>query len=161
MPLSSEQRLELLNLIKKHTIYTASAGHDVSHGWVGTFVADSIEIIMDSSRHRVRDLCIPNSFIRGRDQSQFWRSMASVASGAKAFHWHEMEYDVDSRDDAVGNKRYVYTWTIGDATIKFYTKTVHFGGARYLRWYVCRFAADGSDVDSGGETDSENEVRGV
>jgi hypothetical protein len=155
MPLSSEQRLRLLSLIGTHTIYTIPAGHD----WLGTYVVDSIESILDSSRHRARDLCIPNGFIRGRDPAQFWYSMASVASGANAFDWHEIDFEVDNRDEAVGNKRYVYTWTLGDATIKFYTKTFHFGRISYLRWYVRRFAADWADVDSGVDTDSENEVQ--
>jgi hypothetical protein len=80
MPLSSEQRLGLQSLIENHTLYTTSRGHagfNVPHGWVGTYIMDSIEIIMDSSRHRTRELFIPNSFIRGNDKAQFCPSMAS------------------------------------------------------------------------------------
>jgi hypothetical protein len=155
MPLSSEQRLGLQSLIENHTDYFRSAGRDsvnAPHGWLGTYVVDSIEIMMDSSRQRARELYIQNSFIRG-DKAQFWFHMAAVASGMNEFYWHEMEYKVDNQNDA--RQRYVYTWTIGDATIKFYTKTFCMGGIKHLRWYVCRFADDESNIDSGVDTDSE------
>jgi hypothetical protein len=157
MPLSFEQRLELQSLIENHTLYSPSARYDSGNGahyWHGTYIIDSIETIMDSSRQRTRDLCLPESFIRGRDKAQFWFDMAAVASGMNEFYWHEIEYEIVNRYDS--KQRYVYTWAIGDATIKFYTKTFHTGGVRDLRWYVCRFADDESNVDSGCDTDSED-----
>lgn len=155
MPLSSEQRLGLQSLIENHTLYFQSTVRDSVNAprhWIGSYITDSIEITMDSSRQRARDLCIPNSFIRG-NKAQFWYKMAAVASGVNDFYWHEMEYEVDNQNDTM--KRYVFTWTIGDATIKFFTKTFHTGGVKHLRWYVCRFADDESNIDSGCDTDSE------
>ena len=101
MPLSSEQRLGLQSLIENHTLYFQSTVRDsvnAPHGWIGTYITDSIEITMDSSRQRARDLLIPNSFIRG-NKAQFWYQMAAVASGMNEFYWHEMEYEVDNQNE--------------------------------------------------------------
>jgi hypothetical protein len=159
MPLSSEQRSGLQSLIRKHTVYFQYSWNDSvlfswndSNGWHGTYITDSIELIMDSSRPRVRDLSMPNSFIKGQEKAQFWYDVAAVASGLNEFYWHEMEYE--SASD--GRKRYVYTWTIGDAIIKFYTKTFRTRGINDLHWYVCRFAGDECNVDSGCDTDPED-----
>jgi hypothetical protein len=146
MPLSSEQILALQTLLGKRTLYLPST----DHGWIGTYIVDSIEIAMDSSRQRARELCIPDSFIRG-DKAQFWYQIAAVASGMNEFYWHELDIQTDG-----SKRRYVFTWTIGDAILKFYTKTFHAGGAEHLRWYVCRFADEESNIDSGCDTDSEN-----
>ncbi len=159
MPLSSEQRLGLQSLIREHTILYPFTWHnefDLTHSWRGTYIVDSIETIMDSGRHRARELCLPNSFIKGNDKAHFWFNMAAVASGMNEFNWHEIEYAAANHDDA--KQRYVYTWTIGDATIKFFTKTFHTRGVKYLCWYVSRFADNECDVDSGCDTDSEDVI---
>ena len=149
MPFSSEQRLGMPLLIGKHTLY---ALHDSGpHNWHSTYIIDSIELVMDSSRQRARDLCL-----QGQDKAQFWYSMAAVASGMKEFYWHEMEYVAAEQDDA--RQRYVYTWTIDDAIIKFYTKTFHSSSCKELCWYVCRFESDECEVDRGCDTDSEDVV---
>ena len=149
MPLSNEQRLGMQLLIEKHTLY---ALHDSGpHYRHSTYIIDSIELVMDSSRYRARDLCL-----QGQDKSQFWYNIAAVASGMKEFHWHEMKYEPAEQD----RQRYVYTWTIDGAIIKFYTRIFHFSGCKQLIWYVCRLESDECEVDSGRDTDSEDVVPG-
>ena len=155
MPLSNDQRRAMERHIRAKTDYTDSNN---LHTWAGTYIVDSVETIADSDRPHTRDLCLPNSFIHGRDKADFWYKMAGIATNWR-FDWHEMELGPALNADD-HRERFVYTWTGSDGEVfKFYTKAMLTGHGKELRWYMCNQKGGfHDDLASECDTDSEDIV---
>ena len=146
MPLSLEQRQAMDAHIHAHT--------ERAHGVLtfATYVIDSIERVMDSSRSRIRCLAMRNTTITCRDNI-FWRTLAEIASEGADVEWHAMEYG-EPLNEVDRMTRCVYTWCCNRSVLKFYTKVLHRANGRRLEWFVCKLTAD--EEHSGEDTDSED-----
>ena len=139
MPLSTHQRRMLDGHLQGSTRYSEPSSNCVTTA--RGYIIDSVERLMDSGRTHIRALSLPDSFIDGSERGEFWKRIATIASGEVDLDgWHEMEC----------GGRYVYTWVLDGSTFKFYTKTVPPGR---LEWYMCRLESDSEN--SGCETDCE------
>ena len=135
--------------IRAHT-NSADLAHDVLT--FRTYVIDSIERVMDSSRSRIRCLAIHNTAITCHDNI-FWRTLAEIASEGADVEWHAMEYG-EPLNEVDRMTRCVYTWCCNRSVLKFYTKVLHRANGRRLEWFVCKLTAD--EEHSGEDTDSED-----
>lgn len=129
-------------------------------------IIDSIERCFDATHTFTCDLFLPNSFINGRENSDFWFRMATIAcSDGKVEDWHELEYGTPmNRDDL--RQRYVYTFKLNGDTYRFYTKVLNDGCYPELVWYVGKAVGEAKntvleyssfedDIDSGNDTDTD------
>ena len=126
------------------------------YGWHGVDtdsvvrIINSIEWALDSQSSCSCDLFLPNCFIDGCENSNFWYRMAAVVSVTGGVtDWHELEYGAHPNR---GGQRYVYTWTLCGALYRFYTKKPRDVLNAELFWYVGK----GGDCDSDCDTDTED-----
>ena len=132
-----------------------------------TYIINSIEQAIDATDSFSCDLFLPNCFINGRKNSDFWFRMAAMACSDRGVNnWHELEYGLPiNRYDL--RQRYVYTWTSKGDVYRFYTKVLTDGCYPELIWYVGKAVGEtrnmrmgsndssGDDMDSSYDTDTE------
>ena len=150
MPLSDTQRAAMDLHLQRHTCYTTAA--PLGTVSVRTYIIDSIERILDSTATHVRSLALHNSCIVCRDTAEFWHRLAILASGTEKVGWHALEYG-RPLNELDRKSRYVYTWSVKNATLKFYTKILHHTGGESLIWFVCKHVPDADHSDSNTDSD--------
>ena len=146
MPLTGEQRRIMDIHIKANTVYNWHVSGMESEP-ARKFIISSMERLVDSKKDMTRDLFLPDCFIDGCENSTFWYRIASILSGdAGVKDWHELEWG------GRPTQRYVYTWTLGGESYRFYTKRLCSGYVKELVWYIGKSCGGGSDDD----TDTED-----
>ena len=158
MPLSSEQRRIMDIHVRSNTIYDWH-GFGTESAAGRAYIIGSIEQALDSVNSFRQDLFLPNCFINGCENSNFWYRMAAIVSAKDGVEdWHELEYGAPLNIED-HRQRYVYTWTFKGDVYRFYTKTLSDGSYPELVWYVGKSteSTDG-DIDSADDTDTDGIV---
>ncbi len=129
-------------------------------------IVDSIEQVFDSDVGCSSDLFLPNSFITTGSNHDFWLWMAVLMCEGGDLgdlkDWHVLEYGTPLNENDC-RQLYVYTWTLGGFSFRFFTKTVNDGYRSELVWYIGKSKNSSysdlcDDLDSSEDTESDEMV---